>query len=346
MIDFEHLRALHAIATLRSVNRAARMLNVTPSAISQRIARLEIDVGQPVLERTGRSVRPTVAGAALIEHVREMLALMERAEAELDAQRDVIAGQVTVAAFPTAARGLGPPTLRRLRETAPQLRIALTEREPPEALEGLLQGEFDLVIGQDWVNAPLQISDTLSKTPLLEDVADIAMPASHRLAKRNVVELDELRSDPWITWTQSGLTVPMDRIPASWCRDWLLYTLRSRGHEPLIAHTAGELATQLALVAAGLGVCVLPRLGRDAVPRGVRVVPVNPSFTRNVYVAARAATLKRPAIAATIDAFCASAALAQRNNAGVNSTAPERRKGPIRRHRRGAVQQSGAKSDQ
>ena len=79
--------------------------------------------------------------------------------------------------------------------------------------------------------------------------------------------------------------------------------MRKEGHEPRINHTAGEYATQLALVAAGLGACILPRLGRGAVPKGVNVVPSEPALRRHVYAAWRTHATRRSAIRATVEQF-------------------------------------------
>jgi molybdate transport repressor ModE-like protein len=309
MLNFERLRTLHAVAAHGSVNAAATALHVTNSAVSQQIAKLESELGQSLLERNGRGVRLTDAATALVAHTERMLSLMESAEAEFDAQRNSIFGQITVAAFPTAARGLAPHALQSLRSICPQLTVVLTEREPNESVPLLVRGDVDLVIAQDWENAPLPQLEGLSKTPLLDDIADIAMHASHPLAGREIIDLDDLRSDRWITWEQNGPTLSDEHYPARWCLEWLVHTLRSRGHEPVIAHTAEEHATQLALVAAGLGVCVIPRLGRDPLPREVRIVAVRPTLRRHVYALWRAANTRRRAIGVTVEAFRRSASM-------------------------------------
>jgi DNA-binding transcriptional LysR family regulator len=309
MFNFERLRTLHAVAARGSVNGAATALHVTNSAVSQQIAKLESELGQPLLEKNGRGVRLTDAAAVLVDHTQRMLLVMESAEAEFDAQRNRVFGEITVAAFPTAARGLAPLALQSLRNVCPQLGVVLTEQDPPESVPLLVRGDVDLVIAQDWENAPLPQLEGLSKTPLLDDIADIALPPGHPLARREIVDLDDLRSDRWITWGQTGSMLSDMHIPARWCDQWLVYTLRARGHEPVIAHTAGEHATQLALVAAGLGVCVIPRLGRDPLPRGVRIVAVRPTLRRHVYALWRAANTRRRAIGVTVEAFRNSASM-------------------------------------
>ncbi len=102
--------------------------------------------------------------------------------------------------------------------------------------------------------------------------------------------MSQLSGEEWIAWQ-----------PGTICHDFLLHTLRKEGHEPRITHTAGEYATQLALVAAGLGACILPRLGRGPVPAGVTVVPSEPALRRHVYAAWRTQTTRRSAIRAAVE---------------------------------------------
>jgi DNA-binding transcriptional LysR family regulator len=296
MLNLERLRALHAVADRGSVNAAAQALHVTTSAISQQLAKLETEIGQPLLERNGRGVRLTDAATLLVAHTSEVLARLERAEAELDARRDVVSGRLTVAAFATAVRGLAPQALRHLLTAHAQLEVVLREQEPQESVPQLVRGDLDLLIAQDWDNAPLALPDGLERAPIVDDVADVALPVDHRLAGREALALDELAGERWIAW-QAGTI----------CHDWLMHTLRSRGHEPRLTHTAGEHASQLALVGAGLGCCVVPRLGRGAVPPGVRIVPVKPALRRHVYALWRSETSRRKAIAAAVAAFQTSA---------------------------------------
>jgi DNA-binding transcriptional LysR family regulator len=292
MLNLERLRALHAVADRGSVSAAAQALHLTNSAISQKLARLEEDIGQPLLERNGRGVRLTDAAAALVAHTTRVLSVLEAAEADLDAQRTTLAGRLIVAAFPTAMRGLAPAAMARLTAAHPRVDVVLHEQEPDISLPQLARGDLDLLIAQDWSNAPLALPGGLARAPILDDVADVALPAAHPLARRREVSLDDLAGDRWIAW-QAG----------SICHDWLMHTLRSRGHVPNVAHTAGEHATQLALVAAGLGAAVIPRLGRDIVPSGVRMVPVKPALRRHVYALWRQSTSRRRTIRAAVEAF-------------------------------------------
>lgn len=292
MLNVDRLRALHAVASQGSILAAADTLHVTTSAVSQQLAKLEREVGRRLLEKQGRGVRLTDAGRVLVSHTQRVLGLLEQAEADLDATSDAATGQVTIAAFATAARGLAPAALGSLRANHPQLTAVLRELEPSDSIPLLVRRDLDLVVAQDWHNAPLPMPDGLTKAPLMDDVADIALPASHPRAGADKVKLDDLVDEPWITWLEGSI-----------CHDWLLHTLRRRGHEPRVAHTASEYATQLALVGAGLGAAVIPRLGRGAVPEGVAIVRSEPTLRRHVYAVWRSDATRRTAIRAAVTAF-------------------------------------------
>jgi DNA-binding transcriptional LysR family regulator len=298
MMNFERLRTLHAVATHGSLNAAAQVLNVSPSAVSQQLARLEEEVGQRLLEKRGRGIGLTDAATLLASHTAKALSVLTQAEAELDARRAAVAGQLTIASFATAARGLAPQSVRRLNDAHPALSVALHEMEPHEAVPLLVRGDVDLVIAQDWANAPLALPEGLAKAPLLDDVADVALPAGHRLASRETIALADLGGEPWITWPQGSI-----------CHDWLLHTLRTAGREPEIRHTAAEGATQLALVGAGLGAAVVPRLGRGPLPDGVRIVGVSPALHRHVYAIWRVDATRRVSIGAAVEALSTEALL-------------------------------------
>lgn len=292
MLNLERLRTLSAVARHGSVSAAAEGLHITTSAVSQQLAKLERETGQQLLAKNGRGVRLTDAGRLLADHAARILSQVQVAQAELEAHRGQAIGELRLAAFPTAARGLFPDALASLKDEHPQLRSRLREMEPEEAVQALVRDDIDLAVVLDWYNRPLSLPEGLAKAPLLDDPADVVMPADHPLARRPSVELEEFAEDGWISWPQG-----------EFCHEWLTFTLRVKGIEPRIAHLAQEHHTQLALVAAGLGVAVMPRLGRGAVPPGVSVVPVRHTMRRHVYGIWRADADRRPSIRAAVDAL-------------------------------------------
>ncbi|MGK5631621.1 LysR family transcriptional regulator [Streptomyces sp. URMC 123] len=296
MLNLDRLRTLDAVARHGSVSGAADGLHVTTSAVSQQLAKLEREAGQQLLAKNGRGIRLTDAGRLLAEHASRILSQVELAQADLEAHRGQAVGELLLGAFPTAARGLFPAALAALRVDHPQLRTRLQEMEPDEAVPRAVRGDIDLAVVLDWYNKPLSMPEGLAKAPLLDDPADVALPADHPLADRAVVELEDFATDEWISWPQG-----------EFCHDWLMFTLRGAGIEPRVSHTAEEHHTQLALVAAGLGVAIAPRLGRGPVPPGVRVIPVRHTMKRHVYAVWRIDADRRPSIRAAVTALRAAA---------------------------------------
>ncbi|MEU8962003.1 LysR family transcriptional regulator [Streptomyces sp. NPDC048491] len=294
MLNLERLRTLDAVARHGSVGGAADTLHVTTSAVSQQLAKLEREAGQPLLAKNGRGVRLTDAGRLLAEHAARILSQVQLAQAELEAQRDRVVGELRIAGFATAVRGLFPAALASLRAEHPQLVVRSEELEADESVRGVLLGDLDLALVLDWYNKPLPLPEGLAKRAVLDDLADVALPAGHPLAGRSAVDLEEFADDEWITWPEG-----------EFCHEWLMFTLRGKGIEPKVSHVAREHATQLALVEAGLGVSIAPRLGRDPVPGGVAVVPVRAAMSRHVYAVWRADADRRPSIRAAVDALAA-----------------------------------------
>src|SRR5690349_4325587 len=135
MIDLAALTALRAVATHGSVVAAAEATGFTPSAVSQQVKRLERQVGVPLLERVGRGVMLTSHGRHLVEAGEQVLADLERLEAQLQHRADVVTGTIRLVAFSTAMRGMVAPVARRLLDAHPGLTLALDEREPWDAVE-------------------------------------------------------------------------------------------------------------------------------------------------------------------------------------------------------------------
>ncbi|MFI6644192.1 LysR substrate-binding domain-containing protein [Streptomyces sp. NPDC050504] len=296
MLNLERLRTLDALARHGSVGGAADGLHVTTSAVSQQMAKLEREVGQQLLAKNGRGVRLTDAGRLLADHAALILSQVERAQSDIEAQRGSVVGEVRIGAFPTAARGLLPSAVSGLRSAHPELRVRTVEMEPEYGVRAVLRGDLDLAVVLDWSNKRLPVPGGLAKAPLLDDAADVCLPVSHPLARQDEVDLEDFADDEWVSWPEG-----------EFCYEWLMFTLRSKGIEPRIAHMAGEHHTQIALVEAGHGVCVTPRLGRGPVPAGVRLVPVRQKMRRHIYAVWRADADRRPSIRAAVDALRVSA---------------------------------------
>jgi len=291
MLHLERLQALHAVSTFGSVTGAAEALRLTPSAVSQQLGKLQRDVGQRLIEPHGRGVRLTPAGTLLAQRAHAILSEVENAESELDRQRNHVIGDLEIAGFATAARAILPQTVARLRKEHRQLKLRVSERQPDEAIRLVVAGHLDIALVNDWMNAPLVLPDGVQRVLIMHDPVDLAVPTDHPLAERSSVELTELSAEPWITWPYGAI-----------CHEWLTQTLRQHGLTPEVTHTAEEHQTQLAMVAAGLGIAVMPRLGRGSA-EGVSIITLKPTFSRQIYAIFRTLASERPAIAVTVSAI-------------------------------------------
>ena len=290
MLDMGRLRALHAVHAHGSVGAAAAALGYTPSAVSQQIAKLERETRTVLLERQGRGVALTDAAQLLVATAQRLMSIVEDTEVALEAQRGRPVGQLTVAAFPTAACGLLPPVLAELAAAYPSLVLRLIEVDAHLSVDLVARGGVDLAVAHDWDIAPLPAPEGLERAVIGDDRCDVLVPAGHRLAGRESVVRADVARERWIC-----------QPPGSVCHDWLVRTLRESGTEPDLAYQAGEYRTQVALVEAGLGIALVPRLGRGPIPAGVSVLRLEPSPVRRLYALWRAGAARRPSIRAAVD---------------------------------------------
>ncbi|GAA0425256.1 LysR family transcriptional regulator [Actinoplanes capillaceus] len=286
MIDVGRLRALHAVASYGTVLAAGHALHCTPSAVSQQLAKLERETGATLVEKDGRRLRLTEAGRVLADHAERVLTSLDEAETALAAHRDTVTGRLTMTAFATACRALMPHALRRLATDHPQLTTGLIEVNPHEGLDLLRRGHVDLAVLDDWPEVALRYPDGISKVTLGEDHADLVVPHDHFL--KDTATLEDARDERWIGVRAGDV-----------CYEYLIRSLP--GVVP--DFQVGEFETQLTLIAAGLGVGLIPRLARGALQPGVRIVQINPTPTRRVVLAWRDSSAARPAIRAAEQAL-------------------------------------------
>ncbi|WP_274918615.1 LysR family transcriptional regulator [Streptomyces sp. WZ-12] len=292
MFDLNRLRALRAVATHGTMTGAASALGYTPSAISQQIAKLERETGSALLDRQGGKVELTPAAWLLAEATDEVVAVLERTRSRLEEQRDQPTGRLVLAAFPTACRGFVAAALAGLAGRYPALDCRLLESDPNRAVSLVVRGEADLAVVHDWHNTPLTLPASLSVVELGEDIADVALPAGHPLADRAALTPYDLREERWIGQGSGAM-----------CHEWLVRCFSDLGIEPDIAYQIEEYESQIALLTAGLGVTMLPRLGRGDLPSTVRVVPMQPPPHRRVSAVWRSQAGRRPALHAALAAL-------------------------------------------
>ena len=293
MIDLAALTSLRAVDTHGSVVAAATALGFTPSAVSQQVKRLEKQTGVPLLERVGRGVILTDHGRHLVDAGGRLLADLEEVESTLHHRAGAVAGRLRVTAFSTAMRGLVAPVVRQLRDAHPDLTLSLTEREPWDTIDLVSSGQSDLGVVHRWGDLPITIPDHLAGTAVAHDVADVIMRRDHPLAGRPAVTPRDLVDDDWIATPEGTI-----------CRQWLTRMYAGTGRLPRIAHTSMEFDSHLALVRAGLGIALVPRLGRQPLGDELAAVPAHdPEPTRDVIAVHRRSMADSPAVRAVLEAL-------------------------------------------
>ena len=293
MIDLDALVSLRAVDSHGSVVAAAEALGYTPSAISQQVKRLERQAGVPLLERVGRGVMLTSHGRHLVDAGGRLLTDLEEIESGLHQVAGTVAGHLRLAVFSTATRGLVAPVIRDVLAAHPGLTLALTEREPWDTVDLVASGQTDIGVVHSWGDVPLAIPDHLMTSVLAHDVADVIVPSDHRLAGRTRVSPHDLVDEGWIATPEGTI-----------CRQWLLRMYDGTGRLPRIAHQSMEFASHLALVRAGLGVALIPRLGRQPLGPDLVAVPVHrPVPTREIMAVHRRSMADSPAVQVVIDAL-------------------------------------------
>jgi DNA-binding transcriptional LysR family regulator len=299
MLDVRRLRVLREVATRGTIAAAARSLSYTPSAVSQQLTALEREAGVALLDRGGGRIALTEAGRGLVRRTEGILDDLEAAEAELEATAAHVGGTVKIAAFPSAGRALLAPALARLRADHPLLDACLEELEPEASLPALRMGEVDVAISHENARHPAVAEQRLHREDLFEEPLLAALPAGHPALGPNgaPISLAALAAERWIATP-----------PGSACHALLEDACAQVGFVPRIAYRTNDFGVISTFVAEGLGVALMPTLATPSFGPGVVARPVGDAqAARRIYVAVRAGTAQRPAVAAVIEALRATA---------------------------------------
>ncbi len=301
MLDVRRLRVLHAVAGYGSVTAAAAALGYSAPAVSQQLAALEREVGMTLTERAGRGVSLTPAALILVTHTDALLARLDAAEADLAALRDQIAGRVTLAAFPSAAASLVPAAWAALADSAPQVRLDLTEMEPEESLPAMLRNETDVAVAHEYDLLPRPLDPLFERRELLDDPVVLAIPADSTLSQAGLgpVPLATLAGQPFLAPRQGTS-----------CAEMIQRACARAGFVPRVVARASDFQVLLSLVAAGAGVTLVPGLAARWLPPRVRLVPPADPVTRRVFTVSRRGGDRKPAVRVVLDALSAAAGLA------------------------------------
>jgi DNA-binding transcriptional LysR family regulator len=297
MLNVVRLKILKEVAYRGSFSAAAEALAYTQSAISQQIAALESETGMALLERHPRGVSLTAAGQTLVSHADGILARLDAAEASLAAIAGLRGGRLRVASFPTAGATLMPLAIATFSSAYPEIELTLAEGEPEAIVGRLRAGELDLALLFEFDGEAL-LSEDVTRTELLEDPMYLALPREHPLVRKSRLRLADLAAEAWVQTSSS-----------SPCARHVVRSCHAAGFEPNVAFESDDYQTVQGLVAAGVGVALIPELAlsvvRDdiairtlspappvrqviaATPAGARLVPAAPAMLGVLEEAAR-----------------------------------------------------------
>ncbi|MCB0864898.1 MAG: LysR family transcriptional regulator [Solirubrobacterales bacterium] len=261
--ELRHLRYFVAVAEELHFGRAAERVGVAQPALSQQVRRLEAMIGAELFARNTRAVALTPSGAALLPYARRALAEAEQgADAAARAARGEI-GHLTVGFIETAAVSLIPAAVRGFRSEHPDVGLSLRELSVDAQIKGLRGRVIDLGV----VRAPVDAGD-LEVIALADDRLLAAIPSSHALAEANSISIRELSDEPLVALSR-------DVVPG--LHDQVISLFSEHGRSARITQEATSVQAVMGLVAAGLGIAVLPSSVRSISREGIAFVDLRPS---------------------------------------------------------------------
>ena len=278
MLNVGRLKVLTEVVGRGSFSAAAEALSYTQSAVSQAIARLEAETGTTLVVRDRQGVRPTAAGATLVEHAETIFAQIDAAETDLAAVLGVRIGRLRMASFPSAGATLMPLAIATFREAHPDVSLTLAEGEPEEIAPRLRAGEFDLALLFEFPGVRERPGAGLRSVGLLEDPMHVALPAAHPLADKRALTLGDLRDEDWV---QTSASSP--------CARHVVRSCLGAGFEPRVTFESDDYETVQGLVAAGVGVALIPRLALTRLRPEIVVRELAPRSPERKVVAATTA---------------------------------------------------------
>ncbi len=299
MFDLRKLRLLRELDRHGTVIATAQALHLTPSAVSQQLAGLAREVGVPLLERRGRGVVLTSQARVLIRHGGAVLEELARTRAALDSWSNGTVGEVRVGSLSTGIGAMLGPAIVQLRQERPALEVSVDEEGAADSLERLDAGELDLIVTVDHPGAPSRSDARYVRLDLVADVMDVALPKAHPLAAQAVLDLADLAAESWVGPASNDL-----------CGHVFYGACASAGFTPDVRHHCQEWDAVAALVAAGAGIALIPRLAQPLRQEGVVLRPLEGApATRILYALARAGNAEDAGIAAVLEALADAAAV-------------------------------------
>lgn len=277
-MDLTRLRLLVELDRLGTMGAVAEVTGMGTSAVSKHLAVLEREAGVRLLTPAGRRVRLTPAGHRLVEHAVDILARVEAAQAEMAGEGPPV-GRVGLVTFISVAVPVVLPALARLRQDHPGVDVRLIEHEPDRALELLHSGGADLGLVYEYSLVPRRVPEGITLHQIGSEPLLLAQPPAVA-AGRGTMTRERLRGLSEVAWIANSRGSDDDELVQRMCA--------TAGFRPLIRHRIDNLEALSAVVAAGLGVGLLPKLAAAPRRHGVVHTPLGPlAGVRRIFLAAR-----------------------------------------------------------
>ena len=309
VLDAARLRVFREVVRRGSLSAAAEALSFTQPAVSRQIAALEREAGAQLLERTPRGIRLTEAGRVLLGHAEAILDRMAIARAQVASVASLAGGRLRIGSFQTANATIVPRAIAAFVRAHPDVELSLVEAITPESIAHMRSGDVDVSVvthGPDIEGADVDVVD------LVDDELLVALPAAHPLAHKPKLALRDLRDETWIESVSAGRT--------------LLNAALAQGFEPRVRFGAEGWLSKQGLVAAGVGVTLIPGLGIATVRDDIVLRSLSPQPPRRRIVAAVPAGYRAPAVAPFVDLLREAAAAHVAYVERALRAAPEREK--------------------
>jgi DNA-binding transcriptional LysR family regulator len=260
-MELRHLRYFVVVAEELHFRRAAERLHMSQPPLSQQIRALEQEIGATLFERNQRKVELTAAGEAFFERAREILDAVEDAARQARRVQRGEVGRLAVGFVGSAMYSFVPELLREFRSHAPDITLRLHELGTSEQLRQLEDGRLDV----GFVRVPRTRPELTFET-LLEEPVVAALPDAHPLATHPLLRLADLEGEPLVLLTRAG---------APGLREALAEAIDRLGGEERVVQEAAEMQTVIGLVAAGVGVSLVPESVRALARAGVTYRPLD-----------------------------------------------------------------------
>jgi DNA-binding transcriptional LysR family regulator len=286
MFDTARLRVFREVVRRGSLSAAAEALSFTQPAVSRQIAALEREAGAQLLERTPRGIRLTEPGRILLGHAEAILDRMATARAQVESVATLAGGRLRIGAFQTANATIVPRAIAAFTREHPSVELSLVEALTPAAIARLRAGEVDVAVV---THLPELDGPDVEVIDLVDDELLVALPATHPLARKPKLRLRDLRDETWIE-SMTGAGPPT-----------LLAAAREQGFEPRVRFGAEHWLAKQGLVAAGVGVTLIPGLAIATVRDDIVLRSLGPNAPRRTVAAVLPAGYRSPAVAPFVE---------------------------------------------